>query len=85
MQLHLEIPDQYAINASPEELAKRFKLYSALMMFKTGQLSAGGACELAEIDRYAFFSACEQHGIDVVGYDVDELDGDFNRLKGRGS
>lgn len=82
MQLHLEIPDQYGVNASPEELAQRFKLYSALMMFKTGQLSAGGACELAEIDRYAFLSACAQHGIEAVSYDADELADDLRGFPG---
>ncbi len=85
MQVLLEVPDQYALEATSGDLAKRFKLYTALLMFQAGQLSAGAACELAGVDRYAFLAACKRHRIDAIDYDNDELEGDFEGLKKDGS
>lgn len=74
MQLALEVPDQYLLDASAEELAQRFRLYAALMMFRAGQISAGAACELAAIDRYTFLKECRQHGISTHRSSPDELE-----------
>ena len=52
-------------------------------MFQAGQLSAGAACEFADIDRYTFLSACKRHNIPVIDYDEDELEADFEYLKRR--
>ncbi|MBK1643212.1 hypothetical protein CKO25_00785 [Thiocapsa imhoffii] len=81
MQVILDIPDRYLLDTTTDELAARFKLYTALLMFQIGQLSAGGACEFAEVDRYTFLAACRRHRIDVIDYDEDELDADLEHLK----
>lgn len=81
MHITIDIPDQYIFNDTSENLAKQFRLYTALFMFRAGQLSAGSACELAGIDRYTFISVCKLYNIDVIAYDEEELETDFEQLK----
>ena len=81
MQVIVNVPDQYLLDTSVGEIARQFKLYAALFMFQAGQLSAGAACEFAEIDRYAFIEACKRHHIPVIDYGEDELESDFEELK----
>jgi predicted HTH domain antitoxin len=50
-------------------------------MFQAGRLSAGAACEFADVDRYTFIAACKRHRIDVIDYDDEELAADFEHLK----
>lgn len=81
MQLLLDIPERYFLGTSTEELAEQFKLYTALLMFQAGRLSAGAACEFAGVDRYTFVAACKRHRINVIDYDDEELEADFECLK----
>lgn len=81
MQIVVNVPDQYLFDMPGGEIAGRLKLYTALLMFQAGQLSAGAACEFAEIDRYTFLAACKRHNIAVIDYDEDELENDFKSLK----
>ena len=81
MQVIVNVPDQFLLDTSVGEIARQFKLYAALFMFQAGQLSAGAACEFAEIDRYAFIEACKRYHIPVIDYDEDELVHDFEELK----
>lgn len=81
MQIMVNIPDQYLFNNTAQEMAEYLKLYTALLMFQSGKLSAGSACEFAGVDRYTFLSACQQHHIATLDYDDGELEAEFNRLK----
>lgn len=81
MQVVVNVPDQYFLDTTTGEIADRLKLHSALLMFQAGQLSAGAACEFAGIDRYALMAACKRHHINVVDYDENELEVDFENLK----
>ena len=81
MQVVVNVPDQYLLDMNVGEIARQLKLYTALFMFQAGQLSAGAACEFAEIDRYAFLAACKRHHIPVIDYDEDELATEFEELK----
>ena len=81
MQITLNIPEQYFIDASPLELSRRIKLYAALVMFQSGQLSAGAAAEFAEADRLNFMIECGRHGIPVVDYAPDELESELASLQ----
>ncbi len=83
MQITVNVPDSYFLNYSQHEIARSLKLYTALMMFQTGQISAGAACEFADIDRYAFLAACNRHHIAVIDYDEDDIEADLERLNGR--
>ena len=84
MQLVLDVPEYFAVDFTPTELVEKIKLYSALIMFRSGQISAGAACEFAEIDRYSFLSACKRHGISTVDYDGNELESEVQlNVRGR--
>lgn len=73
MEITLEVPDQYLVNHNPAELAKRIKLYAAVLMFQAGELSAGAAADLAEVDRFTFAAECQRHGIPLVNYPAEDL------------
>ncbi len=80
MQIVLNIPDEYFLNVTISDMAKYLKLYTALLMFQSEQLSAGAACEFAEVDRYTFLAACKQHRINIINYEEDEIEADLERL-----
>ncbi len=73
MQITLEIPDEYLNKQSQNQAAAQIKLFAALLMFQTGQLSRGAACEYAGVDIYQFLRACKQHHISVVNTTSPEL------------
>jgi len=81
MQVVVNIPDQYFIDTTAGEFARRLKLCTALFMFQAGQISAGAACEFADVDRHTFLAACSRHHIDVIQYDDEELETEFEQLK----
>lgn len=81
MQITLDIPEQYLIDRTPDELGQRFKLYAALLMFQSGELSSGAAAELAEVDRFTFAAECGKHGIPLLSYSADELRTELESLR----
>ncbi len=81
MQITLNIPEQYFIDASPLELSRRIKLYAALVMFQSGQLSVGAAAEFAEVDHLDFMLECGRYGIPVVDYAPEELESELASLQ----
>ena len=74
MQLTIQIPDMYFVNYNKQNVAKQIKLYTALMMFRSGQVSAGAACEIAEIDRYTFSEKCKEYNIPFINYNVVDIE-----------
>jgi predicted HTH domain antitoxin len=80
VEIKLEMPDQYLVNQDSTEFAKRIKLYAALLMFQSDELSAGAAAELAEVDRLAFAAECQRHGIPLVDYPAEDLDAELAAL-----
>lgn len=80
MVIPLGVPDQYLIDHDPDELAKRIKLYAAVLMFKARELSAGAAAELAEVDRFSFAAECQRHGVPLVDYPIEELQAELEAL-----
>ena len=85
MQIVIDMPDRYLLNVNTEEMAKQVKLYTALVMFQSGQISAGAACELAGVDRYSFLEACKKHSIPAIDYEENEIEVELERLSRRGS
>lgn len=81
MQITLDIPEQYLINENPTELGRRIRLYAALLMFQSGELSAGAAAELAQVDRFTFAAECDKHGIPLVSYPADDLRTELESLR----
>ncbi|HXO22233.1 MAG TPA: UPF0175 family protein [Thermoanaerobaculia bacterium] len=68
MKIPLEVSDQYLVDHDPAELARRIKLYAAVLMFQSEELSAGAAADLTEVDRFTFAAECQKHGIPLVSY-----------------
>jgi predicted HTH domain antitoxin len=83
MQIALEVPDHYLIGSTPAEFADRLKLYAALLLFQSGEISAGAACELAGVDRFTFLAECSRRGIDVIDYPPEELRAEVDALRQR--
>jgi len=81
MQITFDVPEQYLVDESPAELGRRIRLYAALLMFQSGELSAGAAAELAQIDRFTFAAECDKHGIPSVSYPADELRAELDSLR----
>jgi predicted HTH domain antitoxin len=73
MQVTLKIPDIYFTSFSQEDIGQQIKLYTALMMFYNGKVSAGAACEIAEIDRFVFIEECKKNKIPIINYSIDDI------------
>ncbi len=85
MQITLEVPEQYLLDSSPAELGRRIKLYAALLMFHSGEMSAGAAAEFAGVDRLTFAAECQRHGIPVIDYPAEDLRAEVESLRRRAS
>ncbi len=83
MQLTLEIPDQYLQDHNQNQTAQQIKLYAALLMFQSGQLSRGAACEFADVNIYDFFTACKLHNISAINTTEDSIETDVLRFQQR--
>ena len=83
MQLTIEIPDQYFQGQTQTQTTQKIKLYAALLMFQSGQLSRGAACELAGVDIYDFFLACKQHQINAINTPLESIEADVLRYQQR--
>lgn len=81
MEITLTVPDTYTIDGTPDEIGRRIKLMAALLMFQTGQLSAGGAAEFADVDRFTFVAECNRLGIPLIDYSPDELENEVASLR----
>ena len=81
MQITLNVPEEYLVDESPAQLGQRIKLYAALLMFRDGELSGGGAAEFAGVDRYTFMAECGRHGIPVADYPVEDLQAELDSLR----
>jgi len=81
MQITLDVPEQYLLDSSPAEMARRIQLYAALRMFQSGEMSAGAAAEFAGVDRLTFAAECQRHEIPVVDYPAEELEAEVEALR----
>lgn len=83
MQLTLNIPDKFLPSDQDKKnsLSKQVRLYSALLLFQSGQLSRGASCEFAGVDIYTFLAACKKHHIPVINIDPEDLEADLTRFK----
>ncbi len=81
MQLTLDIPDKFKqLDQNKSSLSQQVMLFSALLLFQSGQLSRGSACEFAGVDIYSFLAACKKHNISVVNIEADDLESDLLRF-----
>ena len=67
MRLTLDIPDKFKqLDQNDRLLSQQVRLFSALLLFQSGQLFRGSACEFAGVDIYTFLAACKKHNISLV-------------------
>jgi len=81
MRLEINLPEKFLLDETPQEMEKRLRLSAALLLFQQGRLSAGAACEFADVDRYAFLEACRRHRIPVANYDPEELEAELAGMR----
>lgn len=65
---------------SPKQVEQKIKLYAAVAMYQTGELSIGAACEVAGVDRYWFLDFLVQHNISIQSQTPNELEAEFHNL-----
>ncbi len=81
MQLILDIPEKFFSSKQDDRVfADKIKLYGALLLFQSGKLSRGAACEFAGVDIYTFLAACKKHKISVINTEVDDIETDLYRF-----
>lgn len=80
MEVTLSLPTQQFMLDSPSQLAQKIKLYAAVAMYQTGELSIGAACEVANVDRYWFIDFLNKHNIPLQLQTPDELEAEFYTL-----
>ncbi len=81
MQLTLQMPDKYFFNYKPQNLSNQVKLHTALMLYRSKQISAGAACEIAGIDRYTFINECKQNEIPIISYGIEEIESELEQFQ----
>lgn len=73
MRITINIPDNHFQHQSQELIQKQIKTYTALMMYRNGQISAGGACEIAGVNRFEFLELCKAYQISVINYSAEDV------------
>jgi len=73
MQITISIPEKPFAAEPIAGVAAKIRLYSALGMYRAGQLSIGAASELSGFDRYAFLDFCKREGVTLRTQTPDEL------------
>ena len=63
-----------------QQKQKKLKLYGAILLFQSGQLSRGSACEFSGVDIYTFLAACKKHKIPLSNIEPDDIEADLNRF-----
>lgn len=80
MQISFSLPDGQFVAETPEEAARKIRVYAALGMYQAGELSIGAACELAGMDRYEFIELCKREGVILLTQSPEELEAEFKQL-----
>jgi predicted HTH domain antitoxin len=80
MLISFSLPENQFIAETPEAVTQKIRLYAALGLYKTGELSIGAASELAGIDRYEFLELCKREGMILHTQTPDELETEFKKF-----
>jgi predicted HTH domain antitoxin len=81
VQINVEVPEEFVLERGAAAMARRLKLYAALRMFQSGELSAGGAGQLADLDRFTFAAECKRHGIPRADSPAEELGAELESIR----
>ena len=80
MQVSFSLPESQFVTESPDEVTKKIRMFAALGLYQAGELSVGAACELADMDRYAFLDFCAAEGVTLHTQTPEELEADFQHF-----
>ena len=81
MQISFLLPESQFIAETPEHVTKKIRMYAALGLYQSGELSIGAACELAGMDRYSFLDFCKAEGIILHTQTPEDLEADIKKFK----
>ena len=79
MLISFSLPDNQFIAETPEMVTKKIRMYAALGLYQSGELSIGAASELAAVDRYEFLDLCKHEGVVLHTQTPDELEMEFKK------
>lgn len=80
MQVSFSLPESQFFTESPEDVTKKIRMYAALGLYQSGELSIGAASELAGLDRYDFLDFCKREGVTLHTQTPEELEAEFIRF-----
>jgi len=80
MEITFSLPKNQFITESLDEVTAKVRLFAALGMYQSGEISFGAACELAGVDRYTFHDFCKHQGLSLITQTPDELETEFKKL-----
>jgi predicted HTH domain antitoxin len=73
LTIHIPGEIRQMLNRTQEELSRDMRLYTALMLFRTGKLSSGAAAEMAGVPRVMFLDLCAEYDIPISQVTGDDL------------
>ncbi|NVZ09825.1 UPF0175 family protein [Allochromatium humboldtianum] len=73
MKIAINLPNDFVGMQTEQAVAKEMRLAYALTLFKESRVSLAKAAELADLDLYAFITACKNERISVIDTSRDEL------------
>jgi predicted HTH domain antitoxin len=81
MLISFSLPESQFIAESPEAVTQKIRMYAALGLYQSGELSIGAASELAGVDRYDFLDFCKHERVTLHTQTPDELEVEFKKIK----
>ena len=66
---------------SAGQLASELRLLWIIDRVRSGRISVGRGAGLANLDRWSFMRAMDEHGVPVIGYSVEDLKKDVATLE----
>lgn len=81
MEITIPIPNKQFVAEPIDRVARKIRMYAALGMYRSGELSIGAACELAGVDRYTFLDFCKQEGVVPLTQSVEELEAEYKYIQ----
>jgi predicted HTH domain antitoxin len=83
MQISFSLPENQFVTETPEEVTRKIRMFAALGLYQTGEISVGAAGELAGLDRYEFLEFCKREGVVLRTQTADELEKDVRKFGAR--
>lgn len=80
MEITFSLPRKQFVTKTQDEVTAKVRLYAALGMYRAGELSIGAACEMADLDRYAFLDFLKREGVSLRTQTPDEVEIEFQQL-----